>query len=90
MKNISTNSEANINAKASSLSEIENALADLLIMSGVEEDELVGTMLTLKQSVSEQEEMLLYLWDNHPNPQQIFNKLISIVKRRQAANLPRN
>jgi hypothetical protein len=53
------------------------------MMCKVEEDELVGTMLVLKDSVPEQEEMLLYLWDNKPTPQQIFDKLVAMVKARK-------
>ena len=53
----------------------------LLIMSGVEEDALVGTMLLLKDSVKEQEDMLLYLWDNKPTPEQIDKKLVEMVER---------
>ncbi|MBR4388583.1 MAG: hypothetical protein IKT00_05330 [Prevotella sp.] len=82
MKTLSTKLEESTNGKGSCLSELQNVLADMLILLGVEEDELVGTMLVLKDSVPEQEEMLLYLWDNKPNPTQIYNKLVSMVKAR--------
>ncbi|MBR3432357.1 MAG: hypothetical protein IKH05_02280 [Bacteroidaceae bacterium] len=81
MKTTLKNSEENMNVKTSCLSELQNALADLLIMSGVEEDALVGTMLLLKDSVKEQEEILLYLWDNKPTPEEIDKKLVEMVER---------
>ena len=68
--------------KTSILTQLQEALADLLISSGVEEDALVGTMLVLKNSVQEQEEMLLYIWDNKPTPDEIDKKLVDIVERR--------
>lgn len=43
-------------------------------------------MLLLKDSIQDQEEMILYLWDERPNPQQIFDKLVEIVKRRGLRN----
>lgn len=75
--------ERTTEAKTSYQSQLQKVLTYLLIQSGVEEDEFVGTMLVLKDSIPEQEEMLLYLWDNKPNPQQIFDKLISMVKSRK-------
>ena len=83
MKTISTNLGKNISTKNSCLSPNQKALLQLLKICGVEENQLVGTMLLLKDSVPEQEEMILFLADNKPTPEQIDDKLISIVERRQ-------
>lgn len=64
------------------LSKTQKILFVLLVQSGVEEDALVGTMLLLKDSIEEQEEMLLYLWDNKPTPEEIDKKLVEIIERR--------
>ena len=82
MKITSTKSEVSKVGKVSCLSELQRALVDLLIMLGVEEDARVGTMLMLKDSIPDQEEMLLYLWDNKPTPEQVHKKLVEIVLRR--------
>ena len=66
-----------------SLSKVQKMLLVLLTKLGVGEDALVGTMLVLKDSVPEQEEMLLYLWDNKPSPEEIDKKLVEMVLRRQ-------
>jgi len=68
--------------KKSILSELQHALCDLLIMQGVSENALVGTMLMLKDSIPDQEEMLLYLWYEKPTPEEIDKKLVEIVMRR--------
>ena len=65
--------------RKSVLTPLQKTLVDLLIMLGVDEDALVGTMLVLKDSVREQEEMLLYLWDNRPTPDEIDKKLVEMV-----------
>ena len=83
MKTISTTSEEKKSSKDSCLSDLQEALLELLMMCKVEEDELVGTMLVLKDSVPEQEEMLLYLWDNKPTPEQVIYKLELMVKARK-------
>ena len=83
MKTLSTKSEEREVAKTSLLSPLQNALIELLVRSGVEGDELVGTILVLKDSIPEQEEMLLYLWDNKPNPTQVYHKLVAMVKARK-------
>lgn len=70
-------------ANTSLLSPLQKALIELLVKSGVVGDELVGTMLMLKDSVQEQEEMLLYLWDNKPTPEQVIYKLELMVKARK-------
>lgn len=71
-----------MNTLKSLLTELEYALFKLLIMQGVPEDALVGTMLLLKDSIPDQEEMILYLWYNNPTPEEINEKLIEIVMRR--------
>lgn len=68
--------------KSSKLTPLQSALVELLITAGVEEDALVGNMLVLKDSVEEQEEMLLYIWNNKPTPEEINKKLVEIVERR--------
>lgn len=68
--------------KKSILSELQHALCDLLIMQGVSENALVGTMLMLKDSIPDQEEMLLYLLYEKPTPEEIDKKLVEIVMRR--------
>ena len=83
MKTSSMDLERTTETKTSYQSQLQKVLMHLLIQSGVEEDEFVGTMLMLKDSVQEQEEMLLYLWDNNPTPQQIFDKLVAMVKARK-------
>lgn len=69
------------------LSDEQKVLYLLLIESGVAEDELVGTMLLLKDSEEDRGEMILYLWDERPNPQQVFDKLVEIVKRRKMGKI---
>ena len=69
------------------LSDEQKVLYLLLIESGVAEDELVGTMLLLKDSKEDRGEMILYLWDERPNPQQVFDKLVEIVKRRKMGKI---
>ena len=68
--------------KKSVLTELQRALSDLLIMQGVQGNALIGTMLLLKDSIPDQEEMILYLWYNNPTPEEINEKLIEIVMRR--------
>ncbi len=71
-----------MNKKKYVLTELQRALSDLLIMQGVQGNALVGTMLLLKESVPDQEEMILYIWHNRPSPEEINEKLIEIVSRR--------
>ena len=66
------------------LSKTQKMLYVLLAKCEVGEDALVGTMLVLKDSVEEQEEMLLYLWDNKPTPEEIDKKLVEMVLRRNS------
>ncbi len=68
--------------KKSVLTELQRALSDLLIMQGVQGNALIGTMLLLKDSIPDQEEMILYMWYNNPTPEEINEKLIEIVMRR--------
>ena len=82
MKTSSTKSEKAEGKKTSLLSPLQKALLELLVRCNVEGDQLVGTMLMLKDSIPEQEEMLLYLWDNKPTPEEVDKKLVEIVKRR--------
>ena len=79
MKTLSTKSEKAEEKKTSLLSPLQKALLELLVRSRVGEDALVGTMLMLKDSIPDQEEMLLYLWDNRPTPEEIDKKLVEIV-----------
>ena len=70
--------------KNSVLTPLQATLVDLLIMLGVSGDALVGTMLILKDSVPMQEEMLLWLWDNRPSPDEIDKKLVDMVLARKS------
>ena len=70
--------------KNSVLTPLQATLVDLLIMLGVSGDALVGTMLILKDSVPMQEEMLLWLWDNRPSPDEIEKKLVDMVLARKS------
>ena len=54
----------------------------MLTNSGMGEDGIVGTMLVTKDNVAEQEEMFLYLYDNHPTPKEITKYLIEMVHSR--------
>ena len=67
----------------SSLSETGKVLYLLLIDSKVEEDALVGTMLLLKDNEREMEDMVLYIWENKPTPEQIDEHLVEIVLARK-------
>ena len=71
------------NKRESVLTPLQGVLADLLIMLGVEENALVGTMLLLKDSEREMADMLLYLWDNRPTPEEIDKKLVEMVLARK-------
>ena len=64
------------------LSELDKALIDLLKRSGVDEDGMVGTMLLLIRCAKEEEkeDWALWLYDNHPTPKQITEKLINWVR----------
>ena len=66
----------------SSLSEEQKLLLLLLKESGVEEDALVGTMLLLKDNQQEMDDMILYIWDYDPTPEQIDEHLVEIIKAR--------
>ena len=68
---------------SSHLTELQKGLIDLLRILKVEEDTLVGTILALKDSVMEQEEMFLYLYHNRPSEGEIIDKVEEIVLRRQ-------
>ena len=63
-------------------SEEEKVLFLLLLESGVHGDALVGNMLLLKNAPKDMDEMILYIWDNHPTPEKIDEKLVEIVSRR--------
>ena len=63
-------------------SEEQKVLFLLLLDSGVQGDALVGNMLLLKDTEEDMREMILYIWDNRPTPEEIDNKLVEIVMRR--------
>ena len=71
-----------MDTKKTVFTELQRALLELLIMQDVQGDALVGTMLLLKDSIPDQEEMILYIWHNRPSPVEINEKLIEIVSRR--------
>ena len=64
------------------LTELQEAIIDLLRSLGCGEDAVVGTILLTKDNVEEQEELLLYLYDNRPTPTEITNYLIQMVRQR--------
>jgi hypothetical protein len=39
-------------------------------------------MLLLKDTIEDMDEMILYIWDNRPTPEEIDKKLVDIVSRR--------
>ena len=66
----------------SSLSEEGKLLYLLLIESKVPEDQLVGTMLLLKDTEEDMRKMILYIWHNEPTAEEINNLLVKIIKQR--------
>ena len=63
-------------------SEEQKALYLLLLESGVQGDALIGNMLLLKDTIEDMDEMILYIWDNRPTPEEIDKKMVEIVSRR--------
>jgi hypothetical protein len=63
-------------------SDEEKLLYLLLIESGVTEDALIGNMLLLKDTEEDMREMILFIWDNRPIPEEIDKKLVEIIMRR--------
>ena len=82
-EDLSMKSEEKEQTKTSLLSPLQRALLELLVKSKVEEDALVGTMLLLKDNEREMEDMLLYIWENKPTPEQIDEHLVEIVLARK-------
>ena len=64
------------------LSELDKALIDLLGRSGIDEDSMVGTMLLLirRATEEEKEDWALWLYDSHPTPKEITERLINWVR----------
>ena len=81
MKELSTTSEERTNTFISSLSPEQKALLGLLADSDVKGNALAGTFLLLKDRQKLMEEMILYIWDNKPTPEQINNLLIEMMER---------
>lgn len=63
-------------------SEEEKVLYLLLLESDVDNDALIGNMLLLKNTIEDMSEMIKYIWDNRPTPEEIDRKLVEIVSRR--------
>ncbi|MBQ7690036.1 MAG: hypothetical protein IJT30_02435 [Muribaculaceae bacterium] len=55
----------------------------MLAQSKVPEDALVGTMLLLKDNQAEMDDMILYIWNNNPTPEQIDEHLVQIIEARK-------
>lgn len=83
MKTSSITLEEVFQGLPSYLSEEQKLLLLLLRESKVEEDALVGTFLLLKDNQQEMDEMIIYIWDNGPTPQEIDAYLVEIIKRRR-------
>ena len=64
------------------MTELQEAIIELLRSLGHGEDAVVGTILLTKDNVEEQEELLLYLYDNRPTPKEITNYIIQMVRQR--------
>lgn len=80
MKILSTTSEIKMDSVISRLSKEQKALLLLLKRSNVEEDALIGTFLLLKDNQELMDEMILFIWDNKPTPEQINNLLILMME----------
>ena len=80
MKILSTTSEIKMDSVISRLSKEQKALLLLLKMSNVGEDALIGTFLLLKDNQDLMDEMILFIWDNKPTPEQINNLLIQMME----------
>lgn len=64
----------------SRLSELQKHFLNLLAQLGVEGDALAGTFLLMKDDTVGMEEMLLWMYDNHPTPTEINESLIRYAK----------
>lgn len=63
----------------SRLSKEQKTLLLLLKKSNVGEDALIGTFLLLKDNQELMEEMILFIWDNKPSPEEINDLLIKMM-----------
>jgi hypothetical protein len=79
MKNLSTDSEIKMDSVISRLSKEQKTLLLLLKKSNVGEDALIGTFLLLKDNQELMEEMILFIWDNKPSPEEINDLLIKMM-----------
>ena len=79
MKNLSTDSEVKMDSVISRLSKEQKILLLLLKKSNVGEDALIGTFLLLKDNQELMEEMILFIWDNKPSPEEINDLLIKMM-----------
>jgi hypothetical protein len=79
MKNLSTDSEVKMDSVISRLSKEQKTLLLLLKKSNVGEDALIGTFLLLKDNQELMEEMILFIWDNKPSPEEINDLLIKMM-----------
>ena len=75
------NSEGQTESVLSKLSPEQKALLGLLADSDVKGNALAGTFLLLKDRQELMEEMILYIWDNKPTPEQINDLLIEMMER---------
>ena len=80
MKILSTTSEIKMDSVISRLSKEQKALLLLLKRSNVGENALIGTFLLLKDNQDLMDEMILFIWDNKPTPEQINNLLIQMME----------
>ena len=79
MKILSTTSEIKMDSVISRLSKEQKTLLLLLKKSNVGEDALIGTFLLLKDNQELMEEMILFIWDNKPSPEEINDLLIKMM-----------
>jgi len=70
----------------SKLSELQKHFLNLSAQLGVEGDALAGTFLLMKDDVQGMEEMLLWMYDCHPDRDEINRELIRRVKAREISS----
>lgn len=60
------------------LSEAQRVLIPLLKNIGAEVDELIGVMLLLKGREEDMKRMCVWIYNDHPTPQQVLHKVMEI------------
>ena len=67
------------------LSEAQRVLIQLLKNIGAEVDELIGVMLLLKGREEDMERMCVWIYDDHPTPQQVLRKAMELTEKPRKA-----